>query len=276
MIRDRESNEDNDILLDTGSTCSVFHNKKLVTDIRPSNKTLRAYTNGGHQDSKQIATLPGFFDVWYNPASMVNILSYADVRKRFRITSDTEKDSCINVHMDDGRTMKFREVKSGLYLHNQSDGEKDNDTRNNVTEYTFLKLVSQNKKMFTRKELESGDRARDLYVKLGMPGYKYYFRLLESNHIVNCPVTADDAKRAILIYGEEVATLKGKTTRQKPMKINEHITTPLPLTIQDTHPTVNMSADYLYVQGTPFLHTISSNYKYRTNDTIQGKKATKK
>jgi hypothetical protein len=63
------------------STCSVFRNKDLLTNIRKSNSTLRAYTNGGYQDSHEIAMLPGYFEVWYNPNSMVNILVYADVRK---------------------------------------------------------------------------------------------------------------------------------------------------------------------------------------------------
>jgi hypothetical protein len=78
-----EACNDNSILIDTGSTCSVFKNPKMLLNIRRSNKTLRVYTNGGHQDSTAIADLLGFFQVWFNPASMVNILSWADVRKRF-------------------------------------------------------------------------------------------------------------------------------------------------------------------------------------------------
>ena len=36
--------------------------------------------------------------------------------------------------------------------------------------------------------------------------------LLRRNLIQNCPVTADDAKRELLIYGPDVATMKGKMT----------------------------------------------------------------
>ena len=39
------------ILIDTGSTISVFKNKNLLEDIGKNNNTLRAYTNGGYQDS---------------------------------------------------------------------------------------------------------------------------------------------------------------------------------------------------------------------------------
>ena len=95
-----------------------------------------------------------------------------------------------------------------------------------------------------------------------MPGYRYFFNLLESNYIRNCPLTTDDAKRALQIYGPEVATIKGKTTRSKPTNITHEKNISIPLTIQDSHPTVNLSADYFYVQEIPFLHTISQGYKF--------------
>ena len=48
------------ILIDTGSTISVFKNKHLLEDIGKNNNTLRAYTNGGYQDSSLQGHLPSF------------------------------------------------------------------------------------------------------------------------------------------------------------------------------------------------------------------------
>ena len=79
-----------DILIDTGSTMSIFNNPKMLLNIRKSKKTMRAYSNGGHQDSNQVGNFPGLFTVWYNKNSMLNILSFRDVRKIFRITMDTD------------------------------------------------------------------------------------------------------------------------------------------------------------------------------------------
>ena len=39
------------ILIDSGSNCSVFKIPDLLTNKRKSDELLRAYTNGGHQDS---------------------------------------------------------------------------------------------------------------------------------------------------------------------------------------------------------------------------------
>ena len=85
-LRDTES-----ILIDTGSKCSVFNNARYLKNIRQSSATLRAYTNGGHQDRHEIGELPGLFPVWYNPHSMLNILSFSEGSKHFRITVDTDQ-----------------------------------------------------------------------------------------------------------------------------------------------------------------------------------------
>ena len=86
-----------DILLDSGSSCSVFNNNKILKNIVDNNTTLRYYTNGGHQDLHKRGHVPGFFYVWYNPMSMLNILSFAEVRKTFRITMDTNEETSMIV-----------------------------------------------------------------------------------------------------------------------------------------------------------------------------------
>lgn len=182
--------DDRSILIDSGSTCSVFRNANLLIDIE-SSKTLRAFINGGHQDSNQVALLPDFFKVWYNPDSLMNILALSDVRKHFRVTMDTNLDSAIHVHMDDGRVLPFKEVDSGLYL------LESNLNKENVYAYTGLNLVEQNK----------AQKAREFYRSVGMPGYDTFARLLEQNYYRDCPVTASDVCKALQIYGPEVATL---------------------------------------------------------------------
>ena len=96
----------NAVLLDTGSTFSVFNNRKMLVDVRKSTRKLQAYSNGGYQDSEWKGTVPGLIDVWYNPDSMLNILAWSDIRKKFRITADTAKGAHICVHTP-GKVLKF-------------------------------------------------------------------------------------------------------------------------------------------------------------------------
>ena len=99
---------DTDILLDTGSTFSVFKNHQMVLNIRKSRRTLKAYTNGGRQDSNRVVDLLGFFTVWFNPNSMINILAFSDVCKKFRITTDTAQGKFMAVHLSPTRLPYFR------------------------------------------------------------------------------------------------------------------------------------------------------------------------
>ena len=49
----------------------------------------------------------------------------------------------------------------------------------------------------------------------------------------------------------------------------------IPKTITDLHSTVNLAADYLFIQSEPFLRKISRGHEFRTIDHINGKEATK-
>ena len=119
----------------------------MLLNLRKSKKTLRAFSNGGFQDSKTVDTFPGMFDVWYNPDSMLNILAFSDVRKHFRVTMDTSVENKIKVHMKEGHVLEFEEVKSGLYLL-----QNYNVSNKKVSAYSFLTLVKCNKANFTTSE----------------------------------------------------------------------------------------------------------------------------
>ncbi len=108
------------ILLDSQSTISVFNNATMLRNIRKSGHTLRALTNGGHQDSNMIGDFPNLGAVWYNPDSIANILSLADVRKVCRVTMDSSNEPALWVHRLDGSVMKFAEHDSGLYVYDSA------------------------------------------------------------------------------------------------------------------------------------------------------------
>jgi len=108
------SNED--ILIDTGSTVSVFKNESLLMNTKNAIGKLRAFSNGGWQDSTRVGMVPKFFSVWFNPDSRLNILSFADVRKKYQITMDTAVEAAFFVHLNNKEVWKFEESSEGLYL----------------------------------------------------------------------------------------------------------------------------------------------------------------
>ena len=251
------------ILLDTQSTISVFNNPNMIDDIQPSDYTLRVWTNGGHQDSNLQGIFKNLGSVWFNSASIANILLLAEVRKVCRVTLDTAIEPSLHAHRKDGSIMKFTEHSTGLYVFDSADSS--NTTSQNVSAYTFISTVADNKKLFTRREIESADAARALYRKIARPSEADFLSILNRNLIRNCPLTVDDAKRASIIYGPELAAIKGKTTRSAAAK---HVPTfqavPIPAHVAAHHLNLTACIDFLFIQGIAFLHSISRKLGFRT------------
>ncbi|KAI2501302.1 Reverse transcriptase (RNA-dependent DNA polymerase) [Fragilaria crotonensis] len=246
------------VLLDSQSTVSVFKNAAMLTNIRRSPHVLRAITNGGHQDSRLLGDFPNLGPVWYNSESIANILSLSEVRKVCRVTMDTGREAAMCVHRLDGSIMKFTEDSNGLYVFVPNSSA-------DVTGYTLVSTVAENKRMFTPREIRNADLARDLYRKIGRPNEAEFQSILRRNLIRNCPVTPDDARRALIIYGPDIAALKGKTTHAPPApRAPTFVAVPLPAPVLLHHRNVTLCVDLFFVQGLPFFHTISRDIGFRT------------
>lgn len=88
--------------------------------------------------------------MWYNPHFLINILSFADVSKTFRVTFDITVDPAIFVHINDHRTIKFEPRSQGLYTCHRKEFIK---TKKSGSNYSFLNSVSDNLKNYTRHEI---------------------------------------------------------------------------------------------------------------------------
>ena len=102
-----------------------------------------------------------------------------------------------------------------------------------------------------------------------MPGYSRFIKLVQNNYFRDSPVTTDDVKRAIFIYGRETATHQGRTVRQRSIPVTATHPIPLPKTIKDYHSEVPISIDIMIIQSIPMLTSISgTSYQFRTVEPI--------
>ena len=113
--------------------------------------------------------------------------------------------------------------------------------------------------------MKAADLARDLYRKLGRPNEAEFQTILKGNLLRNCPVTPNDARRALIIYGPDIAVLKGKTTRSEAAaRVPTFEAVAIPPPILKHHRGITVCADFFYVQGLLFFHTISRGVGFRT------------
>ena len=95
------------------------------------------------------------------------------------------------------------------------------------------------------------EKAKDLYRRIGLPGYCRYIKALVNAAIMNCPVNIDDVRRALDVWGRDIIGLKGRDVRRRPESIGWIGNIPLPEEIWERHKSTMISIDYVFVHGLP-------------------------
>jgi hypothetical protein len=120
----------------------------------------------------------------------------------------------------------------------------------------MLNTVKENKRMYTDHQVDRAKKAQELYHALGTPSIKDFKAIIMMNAIDNNSVTTEDINLAEKIFGPDIGSLKGNTTRTKPLHVaNDYIEIPkVPI---NTHYNVALCMNGMFVNGIAFLTTIS-------------------
>ena len=98
---------------------------------------------------------------------------------------------------------------------------------------------------------------------LGYPLVVDLMTVIEMNVICNNPVTKSNSKLIKCLFRSDIPTMKGKTMRQCPHQLISNVVSILH-ELHDGQCNVCLYIDIMYVNGMPFLTTISKNIKYHT------------
>ena len=144
--------------------------------------------------SNQEATVPGCGPVYYNKDAIANIFGFSDVKKKHRITYDSDKEDAFIVHMEN-EIIKFECSPEGLYQYEVTKGYKKNLKSKELATSNLVTTVSKNQKGYTLWQFERAKEARRLYHIVGTRTVEIK-SLLCMNIIKNCPGTVDDTNIA--------------------------------------------------------------------------------
>jgi hypothetical protein len=127
------------------------------------------------------------------------------------------------------------------------------DGRAVMDSMALVSTVEDNMKRFTDREVKKAEEARRLQTVLGYPSDKALVRMISSGGMVNSPISVHDVYNAVRIWGPNLGSLKGKTTRSKPNVVTiEHLDEKI---IIDKE--IVLCMDIFFVEGISFLMTIS-------------------
>ena len=124
----------------------------------------------------------------------------------------------------------------------------------------------------TPREIKRAKLARDLLAALGTPSIADLKKAISMNAISNLPVRVNDIDLAEKIFGPDVGTLKGKTTRTPPLPmVTDQIE--MPPELYEDRPDWELCMDLMFVNGMPFMTSITRNLYYRTAQPIPSRTA---
>jgi hypothetical protein len=223
----------------------------------------------------------------FDPTQVANIFGFSKLEDQCRITYDSSVEHAFNVHTNNG-IVTFTRNKDGLhvyrpsqtYLNEVADEEADDEDspdRNvqgdKIGESFLVDSVAENKIGYTKREFEGAKQARKLYHTLGCPTVENFKHILRQNIIKNCPVTIGDVSTAERIFGPDIGTLRGKSTRKVPVP-EKTDKIEIPNELKEMHKVLTLCIDIMFINGMPMLTSIDRSIRFRALIALDNRSGT--
>ena len=186
--------------------------------------------------------LPGFFTVYASTDTKKNIICFADMEDKFKVTYNQGKHFI--VHLPSGDLVFER--KNTFYVADISHWADDSTELAAMTSSANAK-----KRRYTRKEVEMARLAYRFVEKTGATSLPEVIRLATQGHVTGVKFTKEDIIHAYDIWGQPVSYVRGSTTTQKVGRVRDRVDNLLEQTFQ------NLDIDVFTAAGHKFLLSVA-------------------
>jgi hypothetical protein len=217
--------------------------------------------------------------VWLHPGGIANILSLVNMIAKYHVTYDSHTGDHPNifcVHKGDGEKRLFKQSRRGLFYLDTA-GNTNHvfvvlvSTVGNTNHVVLVSTVADNKSKYTDRDYSRAQLARKIQILIGRPELRDYLRYITNNAIPNCPIGRQDAINAADIFGRDIGSLKGKTTRRSLGGIRAGVIN-IPRQIMAQYRNITLCIDLMFVNKIPFFVSISRNIKFVTASVLSNRK----
>jgi hypothetical protein len=119
-----------------------------------------------------------------------------------------------------------------------------------------INTFQKNMEGFTKRKVEEAKAACKAKGMLGHPTDREFLGMVHSNMIANCDVTKNAVKNANLIFGPNLAEVRGRTVRKTPEPVCVKYMQ-IPRAILHRHRLVTLTVDCMFMNCVPFLVSMS-------------------
>ena len=244
-IEKREKAELGQVLLDNQADKSIFR-PELLCDMKPANAVVKGITENTIKVNLK-GLLLDFFECLASPEIGVNILSFAEVEKKFKISYVRNK--AFVIHLPN-RNLWFRK-RNNLYVGDMSEWiDRARESRSVHAALTNSTLLTGNR--FNPREVRMARKAYQFMHDAGIVSEVDAVNIINDGNIVGVDFTAQDVRNAMKLFGPQPSYVRGKMTKKKISKM------PIDQCLKDDPRTnQNLCSDVMYVGGAPFLVSLA-------------------
>jgi hypothetical protein len=163
------------ILLDSQSTCKVFKNRNLLTNVCRAPHPVVIHSQGGSTKVTHWGTFGSVKNVWLDENGIANILSLAKMNKSSRIVYDSENGNTFIVYVsDEPHPWTFIESEEGLFYYDLNGKSSIGHDDKALAHYACVETVSENMQGYTRRQVKNAKRACEGFIGISMTCKIFY------------------------------------------------------------------------------------------------------
>ena len=185
---------ENLVLSDHCASASIFRNKNLLTNLRPSG-TITFTGIGGSIDVTQQGDFRVFGTVAHDERATFNVISVDSPPKSSVVTYNHAARYHTIIIQGEVFDFKVPYGKKGLLVRRFSHAFPSPHT------HILVNTIAQNESLYSKREVDEAKQARKISRMLAIPSFKDISGAISSGTLIDCPVTIQSLKRAIDIYG---------------------------------------------------------------------------